>query len=76
MNSEDERMLEADGWIVECYSPFEISHAESESFAKNYAAELVVSNIRDYVVEFNELPFSAEPFTYVQAEDKAEEDEE
>jgi spermidine synthase len=67
MNAEDVRMLEADGWMVVCKSPFELAHEETESFAKNYAAEIVVDNIRDYVVKYRELPYSAEPFVYVES---------
>lgn len=64
MKKEDERMLEADGWNIDCLSPFELSHSETESFAKNYAAEIVVDNIREYVKKYKHLPFSDKPFKY------------
>jgi hypothetical protein len=44
---EDIKLLEANGWIVECQSPFEIRNAEMESFATGYAAELVLKSLQD-----------------------------
>jgi len=34
-------LLESDGWTVECESPLEIRHAETESFASGWAAKLI-----------------------------------
>lgn len=46
MNVRDEKMLELNGWHVECYSPFEIRH-EDGSFATGQAAHMVVANLWD-----------------------------
>lgn len=59
---EDEKILVADGWVVECYSPLEISHAETNSFASGYAAETVIDSISSYVIAFNELPSNGERY--------------
>lgn len=40
-------MLEANGWVVECESPLEIRHAESESFASGLAANMVVDALNE-----------------------------
>lgn len=45
MNPEDEKILEVNGWSVDCYSPFEISNGES--FASNAAAEMVLWYLKD-----------------------------
>ena len=39
-------MLEANGWTVECESPFEIRHDETGSFATNIAAHAVAADLR------------------------------
>jgi hypothetical protein len=44
---EDIKLLEDNGWIVECQSPFEISNAKLESLATGYAAELVLKSLQD-----------------------------
>jgi hypothetical protein len=41
----DEALLEADGWTVECKSPFEIRHKDG-SFATGQAADAVVFTLR------------------------------
>lgn len=46
MNEKDEKLLEENGWIVECESPFEIRHEFSGSFASNWAAEYVVEILK------------------------------
>lgn len=38
--------LESNGWVVECYSPFEMRH-EDGSFASGQAAEMVMFSILD-----------------------------
>lgn len=40
------KRLEANGWTVECYSPFEL-HNEDGSFATGQAAEMVLWCIKD-----------------------------
>ena len=47
MNKIDILLLEDNGWIVECESPFEISHSKTESFAKNCAAQLVLDSLKN-----------------------------
>ena len=32
MDNDTERLLQANGWEVECYSPLEVRHSESGSF--------------------------------------------
>ena len=39
-------MLEANGWTVECESPFEIRHGETGSFATMLAAQAVADELR------------------------------
>lgn len=46
MNPEDEELLKARGWTVECYSPFEIRH-EDGSFAAHNAAEIVLMWLKE-----------------------------
>jgi hypothetical protein len=65
LNLEDEKMIEADGWIIECKSPLEISHTESNSFASGYAAEIVIDSISSYVTSYGELPFSGEKYDLI-----------
>ena len=47
MDKLDEKLLEADGWEIECESPFEIRNMESGSFATNEAADIVLLSLRD-----------------------------
>ena len=42
----DEKLLEENGWEVECYSPYEIRHKETGSFASLWAADAVVSDMK------------------------------
>jgi endonuclease III len=42
MKKVDIKILEANGWTVECESPLEIRHEESESFATGTAAYFVL----------------------------------
>lgn len=46
MNQDDEKLLNKNGWTVECYSPFEIRHKESENFATNLAAEQILWSLK------------------------------
>jgi len=50
VTASDRQLLEADGWIVECESPFEIQkmgdHGESLGFAVGEAAEIVINHLR------------------------------
>jgi hypothetical protein len=46
MNNADVFLLEAAGWVVECESPLEIRHSESNSFATNRAAEDVLQRLK------------------------------
>jgi hypothetical protein len=43
----DEQILTQNGWVIECESPFEIRHEESNSFATNQAAYAVIFSLRD-----------------------------
>jgi hypothetical protein len=45
ITKEIEKILENEGWIVECESPLEISHEESNSISTGMAAELVIESI-------------------------------
>lgn len=46
MDKNDEIILEANGWIVECESPFEIRNEETESFASNQAAYEILRSLK------------------------------
>ena len=39
------KILEGNGWVVECESPFEIRHEESGSFATGQAAQIVAEQL-------------------------------
>ena len=45
MDKEVEALLEKEGFIVECYSPFEIYHNETNSRADGHCAKLVVEHL-------------------------------
>ncbi len=45
MKKKIEKLLEDDGWIIECEFPLEIRHTESNSFATGIAAELVIDSL-------------------------------
>ena len=47
LDKETIKKLEAEGWVVECESPLEIRHEESESFASGWAAQIVIEYILD-----------------------------
>ena len=61
----DEKLLESNGWTVECQSPFEIRH-EDGSFATGQAADIVLSSIRSEfpTMKFPDLALGAR-FKYV-----------
>ena len=42
LSEEDKLKLEEQGWVVVCESPLEIKHEESNSFASNIAAEMLM----------------------------------
>lgn len=46
MSIEDIQMLEDDGWVVECESPFELRHSDG-SFATGQAAYIVLNSLKD-----------------------------
>ena len=58
MKEEYEKLLEKYGWIVECYSPFEISTKDG-SFARDEAAQYVLEGLKlnDYYEELSEKNF-------------------
>jgi hypothetical protein len=45
MNSDDEKLLEENGWIIECESPFEISTKDG-SFARDEGAYIVLESLK------------------------------
>ena len=45
MDKRDRAILENDGWVIECESPFEIRNDETESFATNQAAYAVLESL-------------------------------
>mgnify|MGYP001176913553 CR=1 FL=1 len=51
MNKEDITLLEKEGWIVECQSPFEIYHEETNSRATGYAAEIILASFKHYNID-------------------------
>lgn len=51
------KLLETYGWVIECYSPYEVRH-EDGSFATGQAASIVTENIREeFLDELLELTF-------------------
>ena len=60
MNKQDEKLLELNGWTVECESPFEIRNIDG-SFASLQAADIVLADIRSesIVMKFPELALGA-----------------
>lgn len=46
MDKIDRAILENAGWEIECESPFEIRNNETESFATNQAAYIVLEELR------------------------------
>jgi len=51
MNNEDIALLEKEGWMVECQSPFEIYHEETNSRATGYAAEIILSSLKEFNID-------------------------
>jgi hypothetical protein len=45
MNTEDEKLLEDNGWEVECESPFEISTKDG-CFARGQAANIILNDMK------------------------------
>jgi len=43
----DEKLLEDNGWIVECESPFEIRHKDGGAFASGFAAKILLDYVRE-----------------------------
>lgn len=41
-----EQVLEANGFIIECESPFELYHEETNSRASGYCAKLIVESLK------------------------------
>lgn len=51
---EIEKLLERNGFTLECQSPFEIRHEETNSFASGIAADMVVEFLKenpDYLID-------------------------
>lgn len=56
MNKDDEKLLEDNGWIVECESPFEISYSDGGASASGLAATIVLDDLKhERDNAFNEL---------------------
>jgi len=47
MEKTDKEILEANGWSIDCESPFEIRHEETNSFATGYAAQIVLDKYKE-----------------------------
>ena len=43
---EDEKLLEDNGWVVECQSPFEIRYEDGGAFASGLAADIVLDDLK------------------------------
>ena len=54
MNKEEEKLLEENGWEVECESPFEI-RTEDGSFASGEAADIVLDYLKEETSEETDL---------------------
>ena len=46
MNEDDIRLLEENGWDVECHSPFEIRFQDGGAFASGLAAQIVLDDLK------------------------------
>ena len=46
MNEEDIKLLEENGWDVECWSPFEIRFKDGGAFATGLAAQIVLDDLK------------------------------
>jgi hypothetical protein len=53
MNTEDIKLLEENGWDVDCESPFEISD-EDGNFARGLAAKIVLEDLKSERDDFDE----------------------
>lgn len=51
MNDKTEKILEENGFIVECLSPFEIYHEKTQSRANGYCATMIVEYLLLPVIE-------------------------
>lgn len=47
MNEEDIKLLEENGWIVVCESPFEIENESGDAMASGEAAELILQHLKN-----------------------------
>ena len=54
MNEEDIKLLEENGWRVECHSPFEIRFEDGGAFATGLAAQIVLDDLKYEKNSFNE----------------------
>lgn len=54
MHKKDIELLKLFGFDVECESPFEIRHNETDSFAEGKAAEMVLEFLKIKLKEFAE----------------------
>lgn len=54
MNEEDIKLLEENGWVVECHSPFEIRFEDGGAFATGLAAQIVLDDLKYEKNAFNE----------------------
>ncbi len=46
MNENDKLVLEKNGWMIECESPFEIRNEETGDFASGFAAKAILDNLK------------------------------
>lgn len=46
MNENDKLILEKNGWVIECESPFEIRNKETGDFATGFAAKIVIESLK------------------------------
>ena len=47
MKESDIKLLESNGWVVECESPFEIRNIEPWSFASGIAAQVILDELKE-----------------------------
>lgn len=48
MKESDEMILEKNGWIIECESPFEICFTETNDRATGVAAQLILHFLKEH----------------------------
>ena len=48
-------MLDKEGWDLECWSPLEIRHRETGSFATGIAADFIIDHYKDQAKELARL---------------------